>query len=338
MSKLEKLRKKQERLKMLPTDLNEFRKIPLIQELEKQLRLKGDVNDIIHRNIRTVYELCRFAGKHPTDITIDDVLNFVDAKRLEWQEEGKDLRAQHILARFSTLYISPLRVFAAFRGLPIPPALSTTEYHSPYRKVRITVEQRYNLLKYIYDNYQEDYDLVRAVMIYLYETGSRASALSNVQFLETQEYGVTVIYAITEEKGKKARIRWEKPINPKWWPLIRGRLPVGKKTVEKVRMIMKDAYEAVLPDGLTKQYALEHSYHVWRHTAANDLLEASNYNLMLVAQKLGWKNVQMIVNVYGTMDKAMLLKLSGYNVNYEAAKFEFLYNHWYYKAKSEGLI
>jgi len=38
------------------------------------------------------------------------------------------------------------------------------------------------------------------------------------------------------------------------------------------------------------------------------------------------------------MDKAMLLKLSGYNVSYEAAKFEFLYNDWYEKAKTEGLL
>jgi len=34
----------------------------------------------------------------------------------------------------------------------------------------------------------------------------------------------------------------------------------------------------------------------------------------------------------------MLLKLSGYDVKYEAAKFEFLYNEWEEKARSEGLI
>jgi Phage integrase family. len=133
-------------------------------------------------------------------------------------------------------------------------------------------------------------------------------------------------------------IRWEKPINPKWWRYIRGYLPLKRSQIEKIKKILKEAYSSVLPEGLTKKYALEHPYHVWRHTAANDLLEASNYNLMLVAQKLGWKNVQMIVNVYGTMDKAMLLKLSGYNIEYQATKFEFLYGEFYEKAKSEGLI
>ena len=338
LTRLEKVRKKQERMKILPTDFNEFRQLELIQELEKQLRLKGDTEAQIQRVSKAIFELSMWAGKHPEDITIDDVLNFVDAKRLEWQEKGKDLRAQHVLAQFSSQYISPLRVFAAFRGLPIPPALSTTEYYSPYRKVRITVEQRYQILKWIKENYPEDYDMVRAVLIYLYETGSRASALSSVQFLETEEFGTRVIYAITEEKGKKARIRWEKPINPKWYKYIKGRLPLTQKDVGRVRRILRKAYEAVLPEGLTRKYALEHGFHVWRHTAANDLLEASGYNLMLVAQKLGWKNVQMIVNVYGTMDRAMLLKLSGYNVDYEAAKFEFLYNSWEERAREEGLI
>ena len=344
LTRLEKLRKKQERLKILPTSLDEFKQLPIVQEYVKQLRLKNDTDQQIHRNVRALFEVCMFTGKHPEDVTIDDILNFIDAKRIEWQEKGKDLRAQNILAQFSSEYISPLRMWAKFRGLPIPPALTTVEYYSPYRRVRITVEYRYRILKWLKENeamlrrHGLSYEKVRAALIYLYETGSRAQALSQVQFLETEEFGVKVVYAITEEKGKRARIRWEKPINPKWWPLIKGYLPLTAREVEAVKKVLKKAYEEVLSDGLTKRYALEHPFHVWRHTAANDLLEASGYNLMLVAQKLGWRNVQMIVNVYGTMDKAMLLKLSGYNVSYEAAKHEFLYNHWEERARAEGLI
>ena len=344
MTKQEKLRKKMERMKVLPSSIEEFKKLPIIEEYIRQMRLKGDTDQAIYRNIKFIYEVCRFAGKMPEDVTIDDIMNFIDAKRLELSEKGKDLRSQNELANFSTDYISPARMWAKYRGLPIPPALTTVEYHSPYRKVRITVEYRYKILKWLKEN--EDllrrhglsYEKVRAALIFLYETGSRRSALMNVQFLETEEFGVKVVYAITEEKGKRARIRWEKPINPKWWPYIRGHLPLTSSEVLALLKILKKAYEEVLPDGLTKRYAMNHQLHVWRHTAANDLLEASGYNLMLVAQKLGWKNVQMIVNVYGTMDKAMLLKLSGYDVNYEAAKHEFLYNHWYERAKAEALI
>jgi Phage integrase family. len=328
-----------ERLKILPTDYNQFIQLPIIQELIKQLRLKGDTERSIDRNVRAIYELCMFCAKHPDDLTIDDILNFIDYKRLEWMERGKDLRKQEVLSQFSTEYISPLRVWCKFKGLPIPPALTTVEYYSPYRKVRITVEQRYQLLKYIYEKYRDYYELVRATLIFLYETGSRAQALRNVQFLETEEFGQKVIYAITEEKGKRTQIRWEKPINPKWWSYIKGFLPIrSDNMLRRIKEILREAYEAVLPEGLTKRYALEHPFHVWRHTAANDLLEASNFNLMLVAQKLGWKNVQMIVNVYGTMDKAMLLRLSGYNIEYQVARFEFLYNEYYQRAKEEGLI
>jgi Phage integrase family. len=217
--------------------------------------------------------------------------------------------------------------------------LTTAEYYSPYRKVRITVEQRYQLLKYIYENHRDLYETVRAVLIFLYETGSRAQALRNVQFIETEEFGQKVVYAITEEKGKRTQIRWEKPINPKWWSYIKGFLPIrSTRKLDRIKEVLREAYEAVLPDGMVKKYALSHPFHVWRHTAANDLLEASNFNLMLVAQKLGWKNVQMIVNVYGTMDKALLLRLSGYDIKIEGAKFEFLYNEWYERARLMSLV
>ena len=66
----------------------------------------------------------------------------IDAKRLEWAEKGKDLRKPEVAAQFSTQYISPLRVWCQFKGLPIPPALSTAEYHSPYRKVRPTFKRK----------------------------------------------------------------------------------------------------------------------------------------------------------------------------------------------------
>jgi len=338
MTKQEKLRKKMERLKVLPANLDDFKKLPIIEEYIKQLRLKGNSQQQIYRNVKFVYEVCRHVGKMPEDLTIDDILSFIDYKRLEWEEKGKDLRSQSVLAQFSSEYISPARMWAKYRGLPIPPALTTVEYHSPYRRVRITVEQRYMLLKWIKENYPNEYDLLRAVMIFLYETGSRAAALTNVQFLETEEFGIKVVYAITEEKGKRARIRWEKPINPKWYEYIRGRLPISESQLNRVRRILREAYDAVLPEGLTKKYAMEHPIHIWRHTAANDLLEASGWNLMLVAKKLGWKNPAMIVNVYGDMDKAALLKLSGYNVDFQAAKHEFLYNEWEKKAREEGLI
>jgi len=338
MTKLEKLQKKQERLKILPTSFDDFRQLEVIQELERQLRLKGDTDEAIRRNVKAIFELCLLKSKHPEDITIDDILEFLDCKRLEWQENGKDLRRSEVLSQFSAAYISPMRTWCKYRGLPIPPALTTAEYHSPYRKVRITVEQRYQLLKWVKENYPKEYDKVRATLVFLYETGSRASALMKVQFIETEEFGQKVYYAMSEEKGKRTQIRWEKPMNPKWYPYVKGKLPLTTREALRIIEILKQAYEAVLPEGLTKHYAIKHAYHVWRHTATNDLLEASNYNLMLVAQKLGWRNVQMIVNVYGTMDRAMLLKLSGYEVKYEAAKFEFLYNEWEEKARSEGLI
>ena len=344
MTRLEKLRKKQERLKLLPTTFEEFVKLETMEKLAQQLRVKGDTEAQIKRNLKTIFELCMFKGKRPEDITVDDIIEFVDYKRMEWQEKGKDLRVAHVAAQFSSLYISPLRVFAQFIGLPIPPVLSTTEYHSPYRKVRLTTEQRYRILKWLKENEHRyknhvDYDTMRAVVIFLYETGSRAQALLTTEIVETEEYGVRVYYAHTREKGKKHSIEWWKPLNPKWVQYILGRIPLKNgSALDKVRRVLKMAYEEVLPDGLTKRYALEHPIHVWRHTAANDLLEATNWNLMIVAKRLGWKNPSMIVNVYGDMDKAALLKISGYETGFKPTRFEFLHGEWEERARAEGLI
>jgi len=347
LSREEKLKKKMERLKMLPSSLEDFMKLPIIEEFVRQLRVKGDTNETIKRNIKVIFELCHYKDKHPEDITIDDIIEFIDAKRLEWAEKGKDLRKPEVAAQFSTQYISPLRVWCQFKGLPIPPALSTAEYHSPYRKVRITVEYRYRLLKWLKENerllkrHKLTYEEVRAALIFLYETGSRAQALTkkNTEIIETEEYGVKVWYAHTREKGKKYAIEWWKPLSPKWVKYMLGHIPFeNENKVNSLRKVLKLAYESVLPEGLTKKYALAHPIHVWRHTAANDLLESTNWNLMIVAKRLGWKNPSMIVNVYGDMDKAALLQISGYNVEFKKARFEFLWGEWEEKAKTEGLI
>ncbi len=42
-------------------------------------------------------------------------------------------------------------------------------------------------------------------------------------------------------------------------------------------------------------------FHVWRHTAAKDMLEASDWNYGLVVNSLGWESVQALKQHYGRM-------------------------------------
>jgi len=41
--------------------------------------------------------------------------------------------------------------------------------------------------------------------------------------------------------------------------------------------------------------------HIWRHTAAQDLLFATHYNYELAAQILGWESTEVMKKNYGKM-------------------------------------
>jgi integrase len=66
--------------------------------------------------------------------------------------------------------------------------------------------------------------------------------------------------------------------------------------VKDVRAFFKAVYqEAGIPEKLWKGLPL----HIWRHTAAQDLLYATHYNYELAAQILGWESTQVMKKSYG---------------------------------------
>jgi len=338
LTKMEKMIEKQRALKVLPSDLEAFKKLPLIEEIIKDMKANGVSQQHLARCISTIYDLCEFVQKMPEDIEETDLRNYVEYKKAQWIEQGKDLRKVEVASEFSTKIITPLRNFAKAKGLPIKGYLKTVEYTSPFRQVRITAEQRYMILKWIKENKPKHYEFIRDTIEALYVTGSRAKALQTARVIITERYGAKVAYLQTREKGRRTEIIWEKVIPLDLAERLQRWLPLTERQVNKLRDLLKEAYENVLEKGsLTYYYAIKHPLHVWRHTACNDLLEASNWNLMLVAKQLGWKNVQMIVKVYGEMSEEMRLKMLGYDIKVEQAKFEFLPNHYKEKAKKEGL-
>jgi len=68
-------------------------------------------------------------------------------------------------------------------------------------------------------------------------------------------------------------------------------------------------------------------FHIWRHTAAQDMLEATNYNYELTAEVLGWISVDMLKKYYGrineeTVDKGFAQAV-GMQVVWKRRKFRF---------------
>jgi len=314
-TELEKLEMKMIRLKVVPKTPEEFEKL-----VEWANRVKADLNKSTYSRYMNIWlELCSFTGKNPKDISKDDILEYLTYKKLEWKEAGKDLEDRAIKAQFSAGVITPLRVFCGQQGIPIDRALRTTEYESPYRKVRINVIERFKILEWIYEHYPNEFLRARALLLAEYYNAHRDKELSTLMF-EPQD-GIVIVYS----KGKRG-LRYEKILRKDVYEMIKGYLPIGNGLRRKLKKILKEAYKEVLKDGtVTKKYALEHPFHVWRHTACNDLIDYSDYNISLIMSTLGWKNPSMIVKVYGKASSDMIARALGWK--YALRKpFEFIYN------------
>jgi integrase len=339
ISKREALQLKQARLKVIPSTIEEAMRDPFIMELVEDLKASNVKEKTLTRYLSCYIDLMRTLEKHVEDITEEDLRKYVAYKIEQARQNGNNVDSPRFLNTFASTVLTPLRVLAKFKGLPIKKYLRIPEYEGLYRNVRITVEERYKILRYLKDNYPKDYEALRGLLILAYETGSRMEGLWKGELMKINKFGLEIYVFKTEEKGKRAKIIWEKLLKPHWVPYIEPWLQRRKRySPERVYRILKEAYNAVLEDGLTKEYALMKPLHVWRHTATNDLLEETGYNLMIVAKRLGWKNVQMITKVYGDISEEMLLSLSGYNIQVQRAKHEFLYNEWLLQAREEGLL
>ena len=327
-TRIEKLQLKQQRMKIVPNDYESLR-----NALPFWDKIKTKADRTKHTYLRCWLEMVRTINKHPTDITSEDLEKFYEIARLEYYEKHKkDLErfgTKHVESKFSSEYITPLRVFAQYMGLRF--VEKTKEYESPYRSVRLTVKDRYEILRYIKVVYPNEYEWIRATLEAEYYNGHRAKELLNISFEEREHY--VLVYAV----GKRG-IRYEK-ILPKYvYYDVKGKLPLNKYQLSKLRKILKEAYENVLDKNtITYYYAMKRPLHVWRHTACNDLIDYSNYNIGLIMAMLGWKNPKMIVNVYGEVTPDMVARQMGW-ISGERRKFEFLYNEWLEKAYKEGLI
>ncbi len=318
MTKREKRMLKEQRLLAAPSDIESLKRmIPWIDELKHKVS-----ESTIMGYLRVWLELCQFADKHPSKITIDDIKEFIQAKKIEWKEKGLDINRRSIQARFSSEYITPIRVFCQFQGIPITPILKTTEYESPYRSVRINVDQRYCILKYLYENYPDEYEYLKGIVFLLYYNGHRASELTRLEY-EPREY-----YVVIRTWGKKG-LEYEK-ILPKYVldeviEVLEN--PPSQKKLVRIRSILKKAYRQCLKKGtITYKYALEiKALHVWRHTACNDLIDFTGYNLGIIMKTLGWKNPKMIVQVYGEVTLDQIARFMGW-IKAPRTQFDYIYN------------
>ena len=124
----------------------------------------------------------------------------------------------------------------------------------------------------------------------------------NIQDIKQLE-GYSVVRVIDKGRHKLGREKWDKIIIHelekaiKYNLVSRGNPKEGKLfplSYDDVRLTFKTIFQRL---GLK----YKQPNHIWRHTAAQELLDATGWNYDLVASILGWKDTRTLKACYGEM-------------------------------------
>jgi len=334
----EKERRKRERLAKLgavPSSFGDFLKLEEVRKFYDWLRARNVT--IAEEIVRTIHRVCMELNIHPLQLLEQEGKE----KLTTFLAEAKERYAKQTIESFK----AHLRLWYKFNEQQPPAILALERYKSKIAHLAwFDVEERYRILETARRMLKaEEFDKVRAALLFLFYTGSRAEALKNVRFeerkIKVNGSEITAVIAITQEKGRHGKKQWEKPIKPEiYFKYIKGRLPIAEKDLKWLRKTLKKIYEQVLDKESVKyEYALKHSIHIWRHTAAMTLLHATDWNIGLVAEILGWENPEILFQVYGRMppEKKIAIVMG---IEYEKPRFEYVYGEWEKKARELGLL
>jgi len=170
------------------------------------------------------------------------------------------------------------------------------------------------------------------------ERGHRTK-FSGVTGLRDFKEGGVITYRHLD-KGKGGGIAWTKYIVGDfakefhaYWERVgkpeTGLVFMGLKDYQ-VREFLRECYEAA---GIPREIwdsSLDGepmTLHIWRHTGAQELLAATNWNFEVVAKTLGWETIDVMKKHYGSMpldvQHQLLLKAMGKDIVIEKREFVF---------------
>jgi integrase len=308
-----------------------YRRLPSIVEWENMLINREVSKKHLSRNIRGIYHLCKYLQVHPDNLTVDLVCNTLNEMKRK-QQAGEEIP---IGLYYSNVSKGVRSFFTILKGISgeilsskgVDAKLSKNA--GSFARQRVTKEQRDNLEMVLKESIKEHYhslegeDLeiacleVLNIAKFMYYTGTRktASCTLNISSSEnTFNNDKWVLNVI--DKGKRGGIKWEKI-------LIGHALEDFKSYLCKRFNLAYDELETVassistvFPFWSTKSNDIAKVYgialkrvgnnttvpvHIWRHTFAQDFLEASDGNYELCASLGGWVSTHILKKHYGEM-------------------------------------
>jgi len=218
-------------------------------------------------------------------------------------------------------------------------------------KDRITIQQRKRFIDalktiLIDEGYEKEIPIWNSLTYWLFYTGTRITATLKVQ-IENMHWSsenleniqtIGTVEVIDKGRHKKGRTKWTKLIagalKQRILENLRSRIPEGCDgglpeegllfnglNANKVRIMFRKAYEMA-------NIKVHQPAHIWRHTASQELLDATDWNYEIVASILGWKDTKTLKECYGKMGETVriraLKKAMGIPIEEEPKYFRFL--------------
>jgi len=322
-----------------------FRRIDVIQEYYKALIEKKKVKPrYARKQVRRLWRICQNLNKHPSKLTMDD------AHRIEKIiEEGKarvltSVTGVRRTMRAWLMYIGVTSEQLKMEGLKCPSS------EGGRATIKLTEEERIRIMQTINRLVKENFDgkvgnfvtqipfkdkpeLAEAMKIipsFAYYTGTRKAAmLQNARWENvTWDDNVTIIKILD-----KGNIEWPKKIALEFLEVFKqyhekiGKPKEGRIfpfTENELTSFFYRVYEeAQIPQNKWKGMPI----HIWRHTACQDMLDATNRNFEMTARILGWKSVDTMRKHYGEVSeediKIAVLEAMGKKIERKNKEFHF---------------
>jgi len=303
----------EEELKPYQMEYEPFLQLEEMQEFIKTLQTQKLQRKYFQRCLRGLWHVCKYLRIRPKALTIErlpQVRNLI----LDIEQKKINIGCNYIMATKS------VRVWYLYSvGLAKEKLNKYIGSISPiigkYAREKIPIELREQFVKELYAYLREkgklnQYPIYLSLVYWLFSTGTRIEASLNVNIEDiifTKEYGVCKI--VDKGRHKLGREKWDKIIIGDLRKAIeynlqsRGNPKEGKLfplSYNEVSTTFKAVYTRI---GIR----YNSPNHIWRHTSAQELLDATGWNYDLVASILGWKDTRTLKACYGEMGDAIRL-------------------------------
>ena len=306
-----------------------FLTIPEVEQFKKALERRQVCPRHRNERLRTLWHLCVYLKRHPRTLSIEECADFLPTL---WRERVAGLALYHVKkvmrSWFQNIYGINGEVLTS-KGID-----GSLTYEIGKRSHdRLTQKQRQAFIETLEATVEKDslFNAWLSLPFFLYYTATRINATlkARIENIEKHEqyWIVTVVDKGRHKNGRKTwrkfiigelKERLERNLASRGNPESGFLFPFSHK---KVLALFRPIYEkAGIPT--PKQLC-----HIWRHTSAQEFLEATDWNYELCAQTLGWEGSGILRQCYGSMSETAkeraLKKAMGMRIKETKKKFKF---------------